>query len=343
MSWKHLILCCSLAALSACGIRPPRGEFDRGAAPTPPNYSLLKNWAAHPLISDMADRTPQGLTNEQAWSEADVFFLHPTTYTGRRGDRDWNSSVYDRALNRRTDEGPILYQASLFNSAGKVYAPRYRQAHLHAYFAKKRQASARQAFELAYSDVLAAFDYYLRHFNEGRPIIIAAHSQGATHGMHLLKERFDGLPLQRQLVAAYLAGMPVAMDYFQFIKPCGGPEDIGCFCSWRTWRKGRLPKNHIPGNDIVATNPLLWTTAPVYASRSLNKGAVLRNFDKVIPEVADAQSHDGVLWTSRPRFPGSFLLLRANYHIGDYNLYYINVRENAQRRVKAFNGELSKN
>jgi hypothetical protein len=35
--------------------------------------------------------------------------------------------------------------------------------------------------------------------------------------------------------------------------------------------------------------------------------------------------------------------LRANYHIGDYNLYYINVRENAQRRVKAFNGELSKN
>ncbi|HMQ90554.1 MAG TPA: hypothetical protein PKB07_23295, partial [Flavilitoribacter sp.] len=59
-------------------------------------------------------------------------------------------------------------------------------------------------------------------------------------------------------------------------------------------------------------------------------------FSRVIPEVTDAQIHEGILWASKPKFPGSFLITRKNYHIGDYNLYYLNVRENAAERVAAF-------
>ena len=36
-------------------------------------------------------------------------------------------------INKKTDEKPILYQASAFNEF-PVYAPRYRQAHIRAYF-----------------------------------------------------------------------------------------------------------------------------------------------------------------------------------------------------------------
>ena len=54
-------------------------------------------------------------------------------------------------------------------------------------------------------DVKAAFQYYLEHYNNGRPIIIASHSQGTTHAKRLLKEFFDGTALQHQLVAAYLS------------------------------------------------------------------------------------------------------------------------------------------
>ena len=87
----------------------------------------------------------------------------------RRCEKNWNASIEDRKLNDKTDGSTILYQASIFNGAGKVYAPRYRQAHLHAYFTNKRKGEAQKAFELAYADVKAAFEYYLQHYNQGRP------------------------------------------------------------------------------------------------------------------------------------------------------------------------------
>jgi hypothetical protein len=42
------------------------------------------------------------------------------------------------------------------------------------------------------------------------------------------------------------------------------------------------------------------------------------------------------LWTPRPSFFGSFLYRTKNYHVADYNLYYVSVRENAQLRLSAF-------
>ena len=332
-----LVLFLLLVLSAACSVRPD-GIFQAAHTPTPPNYSLAAAWAAHPYTIDKADRSPdpETLPNRQSESEADVFYLHPTTYIGKRGEDGWNGSIYDLKLQERTDEGAVLYQASIFNGAGRVFAPRYRQAHLRAYDPDKDERSARRAFDLAYSDVKAAFEYYLQHYNDGRPLIIAAHSQGTTHAMRLLREFFDGQPLQQQLVVAYLVGMPVAGNYFRFIKACGGPDEVGCFCSWRTWRRGRYPDDHNPENNIAVTNPLNWTTTSTYAPGSLNDGAVLKRFDKIRLHVADAQVENGILWTHKPKFPGSFFLLSANYHIGDYNLYYVNVRQNAIRRVDAY-------
>lgn len=324
-----------LLVFQACSVKPA-GFFSREKAPTPPNYSLAAAWAALPFTVDAADRTPGSLVNLQSEAPVDVFFLHPTTYTGKRGHEGWNGPIYNRDLQERTDGSTILYQASLFNGVGRVFAPRYRQAHLHAYFTDRREWSAKQAFELAYGDIRAAFEYYLNNYNDGRPIIIAAHSQGTTHAKRLLRDYFDGHTLQEQLVVAYLAGIPVKRDAFQFIKVCGSPEEIGCFCSWRTWRRGRTPKDYAPDNDIAVTNPLNWATTEVYAPPSRNQGAVLSNFDKLRPKVAGAVVHDGLLWIDRPKFPWSFLYLTANYRIADFNLFYMNVRENARRRVKNY-------
>lgn len=339
VSLRLTLLPLSGLSLLICACSPgPWGYFSEAAVPVPPNYSRTACWAALPFTVDNADRTPAGLTDAQKDAQVDVFFLHPTTFVDHVDhDSDWNGPVYDEALNRKTDESAIRYQASIFNGVGRVFAPRYRQAHLSAYFTHRYELSARQAFDLAYSDVRAAFEYYLKTYNKGRPIIIAGHSQGTTHAKRLLRDFFDGTPLQRQLVGAYLAGMPVEEDYFQFIKACGGPEETGCFCTWRSWRKGTTPKGFKRGNNVAVTNPLLWTTSDVYAGRSSNKGAVLSNFDKIIPGAADAQVHDGLLWVNRPRFPGSFLLyFQKNYHIGDFNLFYVNVRENARLRAEAF-------
>ena len=237
---RFLFCLIALFLYSSCSSVRPAGSFSVSKEPALPDYSDMYYWAAHPDKKDKADRTPEKhLVNNQQKAKVDVFFLHPTTYTGSRGQDQWNAPVNDRKLNKKTDKTAILHQASIFNGSGRVYAPRYRQAHLHAYFTSKKDA-ADKAFDLAYRDVKAAFEYYLENNNNGRPVIIASHSQGTAHAGRILKEFFDGKPMQKQLVAAYLVGLPVPADYFEYIKACETPEQTGCFCSWRIWNYERI-------------------------------------------------------------------------------------------------------
>ena len=327
------VLTGAVALFLSCAVKP--GAFTPTSVPPPPDYSKAECWAALPDKADNADRTPNGaFENLQSDAQVDVFFLHPTIYW-QKNAKPWNASVGDAKLNQKVDETTILFQASAFNGAGRVFAPRYRQAHLRSFFTEDK-SSADQALELAYQDMKNAFEYYLEHYNQGRPIIIAAHSQGTRHGYRLLRELFDGKPLQRKLVAAYLVGWPIPENGFKNIPPCETPDQTGCICSWRSYRYGFLPKKLTLGDSIIVTNPLTWTVDKTPAPKSLNEGTILRDFDKIYSQIADAQIHDGLLWVHKPKFPGSIFFTRKNYHIADYNLFYVNVRKNAQQRVSAF-------
>ena len=329
----------AILLLASCSKKTyrPVGDYDTFEKPTTPDYTRMECWAAHPEKEDNADRTPgKILQDNQDNADVDVFFLYPTIYTGNKNQDQWNAPIDDEDFNKKVDDTAILNQASIFNGAGKIYAPRYRQAHIHAYFTHNKDAN-KKSFALAYSDVKAAFQYYLDHYNNGRPFIIASHSQGTTHAGPLMKEFIDGKPLAKQLVAAYTVGIEVPENYFKELKPCETPEETGCFCTWRTWERGYLPRSHKEGNNYVVTNPLNWTIDTTYAEASLNKGAVLYNFKKgTKKELVDAQVHDGVLWVKKPKFFGSAFVKMKNYHIADFNLFYANVRENAILRVKTF-------
>lgn len=305
-----------------------------------PDYSDLRFWAAHPYKHDPSDSLPQELiANYRADSTVDVFFVHPTTYTSNQRSNGWNASLEDVALNSKTDYSSILFQASIFNQAGRVFAPRYRQAHLSAYFPKNREDSleASKAFELAYGDVKAAFEYYLAHYNSGRPIVIASHSQGSTHTKRLLKEFFENKPLQKQLVAAYIIGMVVEQNYFTSIPPCEHPSQTGCICSWRTFKNNFTPEFvELEKTNAIVTNPLTWDVSKPKANRDLNKGGVLLNFNKTIKKVADATVTDKILWTGKPHFFGNLFYTTKNYHVADLNLFYLSIRENVQTRIGAF-------
>ena len=186
-------------------------------------------------------------------------------------------------------------------------------------------------------DIASAFDYYLKNYNQGRPIIVASHSQGTTHAIRLMKEYFDGKPLQEKLVAAYMIGMPVVKDTFQTIEPCQDEFDTGCFCSWRTYKEGYMPKKFPTGNHIAVINPLSWETNETLAPKELNIGGMARKFDNgIIPEINNAKVKNGILWVSKPKFPGSIFLFRKNYHIADFNFFYTNIRNNAKERTAAY-------
>jgi hypothetical protein len=302
--------------------------------PEVPDYSRLEYWAAHPAKQDPSDSVPAPLQNYTIKdSVVDVFFLHPTTF-GSGGDTTWNADINDATTNAKTDYTTILYQASVFNEC-RVFAPRYRQASIRAYYTK--DSDAVQAFDLAYQDLKNAFQYYLDHYNQGRPIIIASHSQGSTHAERLLKEFFEDKPLKSKLVVAYILGMAIPKDYFTSLGPCKDSTQTGCFVGWRTFKNGYEPEfvKKENGNSYV-TNPLNWTTTTEYAPKSMNRGAILRKFNTLSEHVADAQIHDDVLWIHKPHFPGSFFYRTKNYHVGDINLFYMNVRNNVQTRIKAF-------
>ena len=326
-----------LLLLLGCSSVPNLPVGQAFPVPPAPDYSTPAHWAALPTVDDEADRTPgTRFRDEQATAAADVFFIHPTVYSDtRKGDRLWNANLADTKLNASVDESTIRNQATVFNAAGRVYAPRYRQANLAVFYDAGRSVK-QQALDTAYTDVLAAFDYYLTNYHDGRPIIIAAHSQGTLHAKRLLKDRFAGT-LHERLVAAYLVGMPIRTDEFANIPVCADSTQTGCFVSWRTYREDfeLRPSQDEPGVAVV--NPLTWSTSTAPASPALNLGTVLYNFDAdPKPGLVGAEIRGAALYTNKPKFFGSVFFRTKNYHIADYNFFWVNVRNNARTRVQSF-------
>jgi hypothetical protein len=314
------------------------GHFNKDFIPLAPDFAENKYWAALPDVTDAADNVPlkSDLKDEQLTAQIDVFFLHPTIFTAKPANQyEWNADVNDVTLNNKVDNSTILNQATAFNGSGKIYAPRYRQAHYYAFVTKDKN-DKKQSLDLAYQDIKAAFSYYLSHYNHGRPIIIAAHSQGTVHATHLIKDFFDGKPLQKQLVAAYLIGIATQPTVFENIKPCKFGDETGCFVSWNTYAKNYYPEWYNNGlNTAVSTNPLTWTLDEQYAPNTLNKGGVGLNFT-MYPQLVDAQNHQGMLWIGKPHITGSFLVNTKVWHRADINFFYKNIRENVAKRIKTY-------
>lgn len=301
-----------------------------------PDYSDINYWAAHPYKNDPSDSVPKPLRkNYSKDSAVDVFFIHPTTLTDKNDDR-WNADIDDATLNAKTDYSTILYQASVFNEDCRVFAPRYRQAHIKAFFINDMEAE--KYFDTAYQDVKNAFMYYLQHLNNGRPIIIAAHSQGTKHAARLLKEFFDDKPLKNKLVCAYIIGLPVPQNYFTTIPTCKDSTATGCVVSWRTYHRGYTEPNFVAKENYkaVVINPLTWTEDTTLVPSLKNKGGVLLKFNKIVPRAVNANIHNNILWASKPNVFGKLFLQQQNYHVGDINLFYMNIRTNVKTRIGAF-------
>lgn len=319
--------------LSSCKGKVPK-HWEAPESSVRLDYSNIERWAAHPEKKDSADLIPLPLQKEQLDNLADIFFVYPTIYWQKRSDNQWNAPIDDAELNQRIESASMKNQASIFNAVGDIYAPRYRQAHIGAYYSDNPAASAK-AFELAYQDVKDAFLYYMEHYNEGKPFIIASHSQGTTHCMRLVRELIDGTELEKNLVVAYLVGIGVPAFYYKSLKPCTYPTETSCLCSWRTFQEGHYPDNHFSYlTEYINTNPISWTEKD--APKEDHEGAILLDFNRLETGICEAKKHEGLIWMEKPAFKGSKFFFRKNYHIGDYNLFYLDVRKNAVNRAKAW-------
>jgi hypothetical protein len=324
----------------------PGVQFAAAPPPPAPRYEDDAAWSALPGRVDAGDALPAGVEGvDQASAPVDVFYVHPTTYIGS----SWNGPWDDPALAQATDRVATGIQATAFNGCCAVYAPRYRQANGTAFYDRRPDGEA--AIALAYTDVRAAFASFQARRGAGRPFILAGHSQGSVLLARLLVEEIQPTALVNELVFAVLPGGPVTpaglAESAPNLRPCGAADDLGCVVAWDArgpaWRQGRYELARLDTRERLCVNPLSWTAGPAPASANL--GAVFLEAEDTAPRpgFADASCEGGVLIVrelgAAPRDLPSrvldYVMGPENYHPMEYQLFFMNLRANAELRVRA--------
>lgn len=327
------------------------------------DYARPESWLALPGQPSKAQLTPAGggFSELQAFARADVFYVHPTT-SMREDLRNAPADDPD-ALSR--SQLMLLAQATPFNGVARVYAPRYRQLTLPTY---QLDESALQApNNRAYHDVRRAFEHYAAHYNDGRPFFLVGHSQGANHAQRLLSEVIQGTPLEGRLVASYLPGQPLPRSVFDNdltrIPPCEQPAQTGCVAVWGVfaeggsvdfgdweenahWNAARQRWIGAPGQPLVNINPVSWSVDEPHTPASRHRGAVPfgvagTNFTHPRMQMLSVRDDGRYAFVSPTPLPAQLFndggfFGGANYHVFDISLFWLDLRENARRRLAAF-------
>lgn len=328
---KSIFLAIASLILASCKTTYNTSSFKSTAVPAEPDYSNQKYWA---VLPGQYPEELKEIVKTELEKDTDVFFVYPTLLTDKK-DPLWNADVNRADLRKTVIEQSVKYQASAFAKAGNLYVPFYRQSHYKIYVPPydKQEKDSRM---IAYQDVKAAFQYYLKNYNQGRPIIIASHSQGSIMCGMLLQEFFDGTPLQKQLVAAYVPGVKFQDDKFKSLKKMDQPLATGGYVSWNTYKRKNYPPTYEKWyKGATTTNPVTWDNR---TETTFDQHLGVLNTDgKIYPNALRLQVVDGLVWSSVPKIPKRFFLsFVKNYHFADINLFWKNIEQNAVNRVKSW-------
>ncbi len=330
----------------------PGGAFESQPAITANAYADPAMWYARPGLAgtNPVDWLPDGLPDGKGPPvDAAVFFIHPTSYLDKR---HWNAPP-DDATARRIAGIVIRAFGSVFNASPDVWAPRYRQATFGAFVSDAPEAQ--QAHDLAYADVAEAFDAFVAAQPATRPIVLAGHSQGSLILKRLLTEKVAGKPLAGRVAAAYVIGWVVdtQRDLPRIGLPaCTAPDQAGCVISFLSFADQadtammREAYERFAGNG-AATTPAYLCSNPLTggiggsAPASANSGAIVPDvrFEKarLVPALVGATcAPDGSLRIGAGPQIGPLVLPGGNYHVYDYALYWLPLRQDFARRVAAW-------
>lgn len=294
-------------------------------------YSLSENWAY--LETDTTDKA------------ADVFFICPTVYGGDA--ENFNMSL-DDAKTKESFLGATNMEKGIYGGECRFFAPYYRQAALNVYEMAEEERT--QYLALAYEDIKQAFEYYMAHYNDGRPIVIAGFSQGADLGIRLVKDYFADESKSKLLVACYAIGWRITeeeTEQYKHLKFAQGEKDTGVIVAFNSEAESVSDSLMIPeGTKTLAINPLNWKTDGTPADKSLNKGACFTdysgNITNEIPQLTGAYIDETrgalkVTDVSSEEYPSGLALFESGvYHLYDYQFFYRNLQENVSVRIASF-------
>lgn len=334
----------------------PEGHFEAAKAGAGADYTNDDAWLTRPGVfwpDDPTQWKPTGAPLPESGARpAALFYIHPTTYLER--DR-WNAPL--KPPGQYADYRTTLFlqsQASAFTDVAVPWVPRYRQAAYGAFLLKSEDAQ--KALDLAYHDVAAAFDEFVRQAGD-RPILLAGHSQGALHLERLLHEKVAGRPLAKRIVAAYVVGWPISTTAdlpALGLPPCRAPVQTGCILSWMSfgdpanpdlilhqWEKTTgFTGGERRQEDVLCVNPISGVqngaAPPEDNPGSLVPSADLRSA-RLEAGLVGASCQNGLLIVGGQIPPlGTFVLPGNNYHVYDYALFWGAIRRDAARRLAAW-------
>ncbi|MDR0380072.1 MAG: DUF3089 domain-containing protein [Candidatus Accumulibacter sp.] len=306
----------------------------------------------HILATDYANMNNWMTVAENPDKPVDVFFMYPTSWRAKPGE--FPISLIDNPDMRHWAKYYLDTRGSAFETAGNMYAPFYRQ--MDASFALGQGSIEQTSMYMAgvpYTDIHAAFDYYIRHFNNGRPFILVGHSQGSAVGLLLLADYMKKYPdVYNRMVAAYLIGIPVTQSVYDtcpWLKAAQQADDTGVVVSYNTQSPiVDAPSNLFENKDSVLINPVSWQINDKKTEASQSKGSVSADEDtgKIVDlgSIADARidRSRGVIVTNvdRERFSSapesrSYFPLGV-LHENDITLFYYDLRANAELRARTF-------
>lgn len=286
--------------------------------------------------------------------EVDVFYLYPTCWQ-KVNPSDPNICNIDNPSMLAGALPAYERQATAFESFANVFAPYYRQADAAYTLSLPEDQRDVVIGGIPTSDAVAAFTHYIQHYNQGRPYILAGHSQGSNVLIHLLSGYMKDNPeVYQRMVAAYVIGYPVTAAYLAnnpHLKFATGPDDTGVIISFNTQAPSVFPPHNLVVANIVGVviNPITWTRTEEVATTAQGLGSIMPDpvtlKFKPVPQYADARVdiNKGVLICSSAdsndlyKYTKSFGM--GVYHSFDYPFYYFNIRANAENRANKFLGK----
>jgi hypothetical protein len=336
MMQAAILTCGATTVLTSCTSK------DDNPIPTPtedigaPDYSKEACWWKIPEIT----------------KEFDTFYIYSTMYMGaNEGDPDYATLDNAEMLDGLKIEHAI--KSSAFEESTNLFIPLYRQAGMKvAGESWKKTGHIDEAVAgTPYTDITAALDYYFKNYNEGRPFVIAGHSQGSAILRFVLKDYFKKHPAYyERMVAAYAIGYSITKDDLEanpHMKFATGETDTGVIISWHA----EGPKNaevNAPSAVLlpngISINPLNWKRDDTYAPASMNLGSIVLDEKTGATEIRDIEGDAqvnlarGTVITNAKAVPNEMVEFAGpqSYHQDDYSIFYNNIKDNVAKRIAAY-------
>lgn len=339
---------------------PADGEADSGT-----NATSVPGSVGDEEVTDYSDADNWMLLDDHPDKEVDLFYIYPTVYGDPFGD---DFADVDDSTVRMLAQFVYSKTGSSIGEYTNVYAPYYRQVNLKT--AAEMTGSEYEEFAagIPLADIYAALDTYFAEYNNGRPFILAGHSQGSCLIKLVLGDYLQKHPAHlKRMVAAYALGFSITEDWLAEhpnLKFAERADDTGVIISWNTEGPGNKDAGEtlIVEKNAISINPITWTRDDTKADAGDNLGsrdmdleaAAVRYFSGSIATIDDINS----LWvTSKPGIADAQIDLERgtvicttsddfnsetdvfgpeSFHSHDYDFYYYNIMENAKTRIDAY-------